>query len=1577
MTNSPNPGNTPDSPPDRPTRFRRLRRVGIPLGVGLLAVGAGAGWYGWIFVHEQLAPLVATSLSKTLKRPVHLGKVERFSLSGIRLGPSSLPATATDPSHLSLQSIEVSFNLWQTIMTRKLALDVTANKPEVYLEQDKNGDWVKTEIQEKKEEGPITTELKTIQFKDAVAVLSPAPKVGDRRTSITLSQLNGTAKFSDKSQRINYDLSGQSATGGRINLTGETIRTPLQTNLQLRAQNYSLLELERLIKLPFSLPTGRADANLAVQIRPNQEIPSLVGTAQFRDASLKLPQAPQIFSKASGNLQFQGNRIRLDKVRSRFGDIPLTAQGVIDLKHGFNLTAQMPPTALPTLLKTLQMHPSVAVVGEVAADLKVTGAIAKPVLLGTTRNTKPMRLDRIDLSRFSASFKLDTAAQVVTILDAQATPAAGGQISGTGQIRLVNDPQQLAFNVRAEHVAADAIARAYTGGSPLPITIGRVNAQAQLTGSAVNPKILALWQAPEATYAGSGEITVDNTAMTFRNTAFRVAGGTVNAEGQAANGRWQALVTGAQIPLKQFSPDLRGLFNGRFVASGTLANISPATIRAQGSARLSEGVAVINKPLTAQVLWNGQTLVVQNANAPGFEANGAIAVRVTGTPAITAFDLNVRIRNYDLNDLAIPLPVAVAYSGRVDLLGRVTGTPTAPAVNGDLTLRQFILNRVAFDPVLRGKLRVDRGVALNLAGVQDRIALVLNSAYQPVAFEIQRGQAFAKGQSQGELLLVETRNFPLEFLNPASTAVLFPVSGNINGNFAVNLKQMEVNGQVAISKPGLGNYRADQFGGRLSFSKGTATLKGAELRRGKSVFQINGSANVLSANPQFQGELNVAQGYLQDVLGLLQLFDITDLARGSKPPVYGDAADLQAAPVEMTKATLLDQLHRLSEVETLLAQAQARRKASFLPEFRDIKGTFSGEVKVAGSLQAGVNAKFNLRGQNWEWGPYSVKQVVADGSLENGTLTLLPLRFQSDQSVIAFSGEISKDKQSGQFRMENIPVELIKDAFNLPINLEGQLNANATIAGSLNDPQAIGFIQLRNGSLNGTSIQLAQGGFQYKNARLGFGSTINLIGKEPLKISGSIPQRLPFASVEPDNDQVTLDVDVRDEGLAVLNLLNDQVAWQDGKGEVKLQVRGTVQNPIATGTIQVSNATLQARALPEPLTGVTGTILFDRDRLKVNQIRGQFSRGQVSAAGVIPLARKFSATDPDQKTPLDVTLNQIKISLKGLYQGGVDGKVQVTGTALNPVIGGKIRLSNGQVLLSQTEQQVGGTSQPSAALEFSNLRLELGDNVRITSAPLLNFVASGGLTLNGSLDDLRPSGTIRLTAGQVNLFTTQFVLARGYPQTAIFQPNRGLDPILNVRLTAVVSEVTGSRLPSVTSPSEIVDAPTFNRYGSLQSVQVQARVSGPASQLSEKLELTSSPARSPAEIVSLLGGNFASTLGQGGGTLGLANLAGSALLTNVQGAIGNALGLSEFRLFPTITTNHNSRNARTSSTLDLAMEAAVDITRSLSFSVLKILTLDQPAQFGLRYRLNRQFIFRSSTDFSGDSRAVVEYEKRF
>jgi translocation and assembly module TamB len=1747
MMKSPNPVKNPEPRSNRNLRFLLLNRNTIALGIVTLLISLGGGaWWLWIFVYKELAPLIEKNLAQTLNRPVHLGRVQTFSFTSLQFGQSSVPATATDPDRVAVDAVDVAFDPVQLLFTRTLKLDVTLVNPNIYIQQDAQGRWVSSTVKAEDKAGVIKTDLDTIRFRNADVVLVPnaeARGTAPKNISLVIAQVNGVTQFLEDNQLIQFELGGQMARGGTLALQGQYRPSTEQTNLQIQTQNLLASDVTRLIPLPLDLQAGRVDGNLKVQLRKEQQA-ELFGTAVLKAVRAQINQLPQPFINSQGTLRFKGTLIGLDNVSTSYGKIGTIANGVINTEAGYNLFARVPAVSVANAQQTLNIELPVAASGVVQANVKLTGPISKPILLGTVATIKPARIDKVNFSNIRTRFAFSSADSVVAFKDILATPTVGGKVTGAGIIQL-GQKAGIGFDLAAQNIPGDAIARLYNV-SP-QIKIGVVSAKTQISGTPAKPETIVNWQATQATYPGTGQIRiVDKNTIIFRNTVFNVAGGTVRAAGQLVNnrwqalvqannvqlgrltqvspalqaplsgtfklsgttasfqpeairatgtgqiqvaggtvtasniqlaagrwqaqlratsvqlgrlaqvppalqgaltgrfnlsgttasfqpetlrgsgqgrlnvaggtvtatniqlarGQWQALVNASQVQLKQFSQELRGLFSGQLRLAGMLDSAKLSDIRGAGRVRFSQGVGLIQQPLTALVGWDGKKIIVQQATAPNLKASGLIFAKVegAGAPEITGLNLNVQAQNYNLQDLPFALPNTVTLAGKGDFAGRLFGTLPTPNVVGSVRLRSLAVNNLAFEPVLTGDVQVvpGRGVELELTGTQDRIAFNLDPNYRPTSFLIQQDQALAIGQSQGENLLVNVENFPLAALNLSSPNPAFgpgPVAGLLTGDFQINQARSIFVGDVAIAQPAIGRIKGDRFVGQLRYANGVTTLTNSEFTLNESRYALAGSFTQTRKGPEFQGQVNITQGQIQDVLTALQFFDLQDFSRGLQPPTYARANQLKTVPVGIPEASLLTQLRRFSEIEALLQQQrQQRRDTLSLPPLADLEGTFNGEISVDGSLQNGIAVNFDLEGKNWEFGSYNADQIIAEGSFENGVLTLLPLRIESEDTLLAFNGQVGGTQQSGQLQVRNFPVDVLDNFVRLPNDAEltGKLNATATLAGSVANPQAVGELQLTDGTLNQKQVESATASFSYANARLNFGSNVVVSGPEPVEITGSIPVQLPFAAIAPDSDQIRLDVDVQNEGLALLNLFTDQAAWKDGQGQVQLQVRGTTQQPVATGIATVNNATITAEALPEPLTDVTGTLRFNFDRILVEGLQGKFSDGQVVAQGVIPIFKTLQPDDPDFTNPLTVSLDQLALNLQGLYQGGASGNVLITGTALSPVIGGEVRLAEGEVLLadanattptssgstsgaigapSQIGEGAGANADAGTVPEFNNLRLTLGDDIAIIRPPILNFQATGTLILNGTRNDIRPAGTISLRRGSVNLFTTQFVLARGYEHTATFSPNQALDPTLDIRLIAAVPEVTQRRVPSSSVSSEVAETFSTN-VGGLETIRVQARVTGPASQLFDNLQLTSDPSRSQSEIIALIGGGFVDTLGRGDSALGFANFASSALLGNFQGTItniGNAIGLSELRIFPTVTTEERSRD----STLALAAEAGIDISRNIYFSLLRVLTDEEPTRFGLVYRLNDNVRVRTSTDLSGDSSAVVEYENRF
>jgi translocation and assembly module TamB len=1139
--------------------------------------------------------------------------------------------------------------------------------------------------------------------------------------------------------------------------------------------------------------------------------------------------------------------------------------------------------------------------------------------------------------------------------------------------------------------------------------------------------------------AGSLEASQRQNIQATGQARVNVAGGTVTASNiQLANGRYEALVAASGVELNRFNQQLRGDLGGELQVAGTVASPKLSDVRAAGDVQLSQGIPGLEKPLNAAIAWNGQKLTIVQATAPDLNVSGDIFVNANASiPEITNLNLNVQAQNYNLQQLPFKLPNAVALAGKADFSGQITGKLPLPNVAGQLNLRDFVVNNLAFEPVLSGKVESvqGRGLNLNLAGTRERIALNLNANNRPESFVVQWQQASAIGRSQGDNLAVQVRDFPLQVLklNPPPNIRLGvgAIAGLVSGDLEVNQRTFATTGNINIDKPKIGRIEGDRFAAQFSYNNGVGTLKNSEFAKGNSRYVFGGTFNQNGKTPQLQAQVSINQGNIQDVLLVAQLFEIQDFQRGAEAPTYGKAADLVTTPQGLPNQSLFTQLQRFYEIDALLAQKQEQRDASILPALADLTGTFNGDIAVETGTNKGLGVKFNLNGQNFVWGAkdeqnqcletdrcYSAEKVIAEGSFENDVLTLLPLRLESQNRLIAFTGAIplaredaiGTQEQSGQLRVNNFPVGVLNNFVKLPIGFTGNLNASAALAGSIKNPQARGELQVTDGTLNQKPVESAAATFAYANGRLNFGSRVTVSGPEPVNISGSIPYQFPFASAAPDSNEIQLDVKVKNEGLALLNLFTNQVALENGQGEIDLTVRGTRQDPVVNGIASINNGVFSAQALPGQLTDVNGRVLFNFNSILVENLQGNYSRGKIAAAGEIPISNNRQVQIGN---PLRVTLDQLALNLKGLYQGGASGDVTITGAALSPIIGGDVQLTNGQVLLAESNnatkpetdnvgvpQQIKAVKQnkdnpnnaTTGTIKFNNLEISLAKNVKVTRPPLISFGATGKLIINGALGNLLPDGTITLRNGGVNLYTTQFNLARGYEQTAIFTPERGLDPELNIRLFAKVLDTIPNRVPTTSLSSEINTPDTIvPNFEPIRTIRVEARVEGLASQLNQNLELTSTPSRSETEIVSLLGGSFVNTLGSGDSTLALANLAGSAL--NLQGTfnqIGTAFGLSELRLFPTISAGKSS-----SSNLELGAEAGVDITPRISVSGVKILTAEDPLQLGVNYRINDNLRLRGSgplfsncpatngsdadnpSAYSCGINAVLEYEKRF
>ena len=678
------------------------------------------------------------------------------------------------------------------------------------------------------------------------------------------------------------------------------------------------------------------------------------------------------------------------------------------------------------------------------------------------------------------------------------------------------------------------------------------------------------------------------------------------------------------------------------------------------------------------------------------------------------------------------------------------------------------------------------------------------------------------------------------------------------------------------------------------------------------------------------------------------------------PTPFGSAADLQTQPVSLVAADLLEQLDSFVAFVEALPEETAESGTFVIPPLENLAGGFTGEIEVAANSLAlsDLSADFDLRGNSWTWGTYSPpNEFDIQGEIEQMTVAIETAVINAGETAINLSGAGNLDELDGQLRVDNLPVEIISALYPspmaLPLELAGALDIRTTFDGSLANPVVRGEATVVDTQVNGHAFEQARADFLYRNAELTLDSEVAVASTDtPITVEGSLLYALPFMSVQPPADTVALTALIPGDSFDLINALtDDQVRWEGGAGQIEVQVGGTVQQPAVAGLASFREGIISSSRLNNRVTNLNGDVQFDLTQVNIQQLQANLDSGQINIAGQLPLltsgqsvlAKNLiaqAATTDEGSGGLSVVMSELPVNYDGLFQAVFDGRVLVTGAVLEPTVSGSVDIDDGQIQANQLLSEAGSLTLPSEETleDVSPYRLEylgaealdlpeetapnglldritvqgfditLGDRLAIVGQPFYNLSALGNLTVNGTLRDLQPTGTIALKSGWINLFSTQFRLDPNAPNTATFTPETGLNPFVDVVMSARVqnTEVTPAPPQSGGFVSAETDInPGIETIGEVRYVEVQAIAQGPVSELGDNLTLTSNDSRSEGELLALLGSDVFSGLATGS-YVQLAEYFGAGSLASLGNSIADAVGLQSFSVFPTTDTSPDS-----------------------------------------------------------------------
>ncbi len=740
------------------------------------------------------------------------------------------------------------------------------------------------------------------------------------------------------------------------------------------------------------------------------------------------------------------------------------------------------------------------------------------------------------------------------------------------------------------------------------------------------------------------------------------------------------------------------------------------------------------------------------------------------------------------------------------------------------------------------------------------------------------------------------------------------IFGKFSGEGNFSFQPFSIKGQAKMLYPRLMGFglmglglREATLNGKYSEKNYSITSELAPPDIGKVILSVKGRlGGELSANAKVRG---VSARWL--AFSALQLPQFKD----KRLSATGNAGDLGTLLVNTFDGSLEGKFKAIDLAKSSLEKDENKRRIGKIIDPEDLRGEIDADVDLNGSDLSSLNLVLDAKGYLWMDGQ-NVQEVK-----------------KSQPFAISFNGALQQSE--GNFSILRIPLTLMGLVAPIPSSIQGSFGLNGKYRFKDGEAEASADLILDKAKLAETSFVLDRGKISISRFLVEMDVAVRSKSSiEPITIVGKVP----LSSARP----IDLRIESHGDGLHFLGGLSDgTLVWKGGQSDLRLLLRGPLNAPQANGFFVIRNG--KFIVMEQPLTDLDASIVFDFDRLEVQQLRAQFgAEGSLKGSGAIAF---FRSTIESQ--PLVFGMEKVRFNLP-VADVQVDGDLIVKNSLFKPRLGGELTINEGAIsprrsgfkklgkmsakskqdedlseevgvsastatsrkgissllkewdfqsplvlqgqdLESPTGQMLRGAFPSIPFVSFDNLRLRLGPNLRITSQPLADFRTAGLLTLNGPLDPrLKASGVVRLLNGRVSLFTTTFNLERRAPNVAVFTPTLGFIPYIDVAMTTRVSEKVGDQ-------NNVASSTIFTRNGSgggvgvggFRLVKITLEASGPADRLAENIELRSLPPLTRDQLFGLIGGDSLKEL-LGGGEKELANVLGKSILSPLLGTITGA-----------------------------------------------------------------------------------------
>ncbi len=260
-------------------------------------------------------------------------------------------------------------------------------------------------------------------------------------------------------------------------------------------------------------------------------------------------------------------------------------------------------------------------------------------------------------------------------------------------------------------------------------------------------------------------------------------------------------------------------------------------------------------------------------------------------------------------------------------------------------------------------------------------------------------------------------------------------------------------------------------------------------------------------------------------------------------------------------------------------------------------------------------------------------------------------------------------------------------------------------------------------------------------------------------------------------------IDVNASGDANLGIL--QGFFRDlrssGNATLKASVTGPLDAPTFSGNARINGGRVRHMSLPHSLEAITGTLAFDAEGIRVQDVTARLGQGQVTFGGRIGLVG-FVPGDLN----LSATGERMRIRYPEGFVSNIDADLQLVGNYASPLLKGTITVHDAswsrRFDVTPDLFSFRGAALPAAPTAATTLpvRLDLQINAERTLRVrnnLMNMFATADLRLQGTYDRPQLFGHAEIDRGDVYFEGNRYQITRG---TLDFSNPARIDPYLDI-----------------------------------------------------------------------------------------------------------------------------------------------------------------------------------------------------